>query len=361
MLNNSVNVRDLNQVDQINEGDLLILETSSGTNTIDFQNFVVGPNNVSWYSSFLAVSSIFTSLSTQGTFASLITPTISSTNITTANISARFLNLVHVPANDGANPNIFIGEGTTADGLTGFNIFFDELLNQLTVSSSFSGVVNNTFVADRNGNIGLGSTAPSTRLEIVNNSALDTATPGKNNFYGLHFNGQTTQDYAGGITWNGGNAGAQAGIYVQGSGLYGTKMYFGTTDNYNIGSKTSMMIDHKGNTLALSGIGFIKNGGTVTQPSSKGDAVTMHAPAGKITVATGNIAYPGTVSFTFYNFCISSTDIILLQQQSGVMGGYNITALPASGYATITIRNVSNGALNETFDIRFAVIKTAAS
>jgi hypothetical protein len=122
-----------------------------------------------------------------------------------------------------------------------------------------------------------------------------------------------------------------------------------------------MMIDHKGNTLALSGIGFIKNGGTVIQPNNKGESVTMHAPAGKITVAGNSIANATTISFPFYNFCISSTDIILLQQQTGTMGGYNITALPANGSATIYIRNVSNGALSESFDIRFAVIKTATS
>ena len=42
-------------------------------------------------------------------------------------------------------------------------------------------------------------------------------------------------------------SGAQAGIYVQSSGDYGTKMYFGTTNRYVIGAQSQMMIDHTGN------------------------------------------------------------------------------------------------------------------
>lgn len=39
---------------------------------------------------------------------------------------------------------------------------------------------------------------------------------------------------------------AQAGIYVQGSGGYGTKMYFATTSSHAAGPKTALTIDHLG-------------------------------------------------------------------------------------------------------------------
>jgi hypothetical protein len=87
----------------------------------------------------------------------------------------------------------------------------------------------------------------STLIQLSNQAAINTTTPGTSN-YGLHFTGQTTADYATGITWNGGTGttGAQAGIYVQGSGNYGTKMYIATTDSYATGSKTAISIDHTG-------------------------------------------------------------------------------------------------------------------
>jgi hypothetical protein len=59
-----------------------------------------------------------------------------------------------------------------------------------------------------------------------------------------------TQDNAVGITFGADTSAgqnAQAGIYSQSSGAYGTKMYFGTTDSYATGVKTRMMIDQTGN------------------------------------------------------------------------------------------------------------------
>ena len=40
-LTNNVNIKDLSKIDEINNGDLLIVETLNSTNVIDFQNFVV--------------------------------------------------------------------------------------------------------------------------------------------------------------------------------------------------------------------------------------------------------------------------------------------------------------------------------
>lgn len=53
---NNVNIKDLNQVEEITSGDLLITETPAGTQVIDFKDFVVGPENVSWYSAFVSLS-----------------------------------------------------------------------------------------------------------------------------------------------------------------------------------------------------------------------------------------------------------------------------------------------------------------
>jgi hypothetical protein len=104
------------------------------------------------------------------------------------------------------------------------------------------------------GNITIGNTSGLGYKLGVNGQAgisyqasFNTTTPGLTR-YGLHFQGQTTADYATGITWNGGTGttSAQAGIYVQGSGSYGTKMYFATTNSYATGAITALTIDHNG-------------------------------------------------------------------------------------------------------------------
>jgi hypothetical protein len=84
-------------------------------------------------------------------------------------------------------------------------------------------------------------------IQSAYQAAFNVTTPGLGT-YGIHFNGQTTADFASGITWNGGttSTNSQAGIYVQGSGAYGTKMYIATTDSYATGAKTAISIDHNG-------------------------------------------------------------------------------------------------------------------
>jgi hypothetical protein len=99
---------------------------------------------------------------------------------------------------------------------------------------------------EKAGNVGINDTSPGTKLVISHQGTINTTTPGTT-LYNIHFTGLSTNDNAQGITFNGGGSGAQAGLYVQGSSAYGTKMYFATTNDYGAGSKTRMMIDHSGN------------------------------------------------------------------------------------------------------------------
>lgn len=64
---NNVNIKDLNQIEEITNGNFLIVENEQGTNVIDFIDFVLGPNNVSFYSSLETLSTNVNNLSSQAT------------------------------------------------------------------------------------------------------------------------------------------------------------------------------------------------------------------------------------------------------------------------------------------------------
>jgi hypothetical protein len=83
-------------------------------------------------------------------------------------------------------------------------------------------------------------------------AAINITTPGTT-LYGFNFAGASSADNAQGITWSWSAGSAQAGIYVQSSGAYGTKMYFATTDSFATGAKTAIAIDHGGNTNIVRG------------------------------------------------------------------------------------------------------------
>jgi hypothetical protein len=91
------------------------------------------------------------------------------------------------------------------------------------------------------------STSNFRNLLLNNQTSFNAATPGLTS-YGLTLMGGIA-DYANGVTWTWGNTNAQAGVYVQSSGAYGTKMYFATTDSFTTGSKTGMSMDHNGTVL----------------------------------------------------------------------------------------------------------------
>ena len=113
-----------------------------------------------------------------------------------------------------------------------------------------AGTIAKRLTVDGNGDLTVrGGGTLTGQVTINKESTINTTTPGGTATYGLHFGGQSTADSATGITFSAGNAtstNANAGIYVQGSGAYGTKMYLATTDSYSSGSKTALQIDHTG-------------------------------------------------------------------------------------------------------------------
>lgn len=62
-LYNATNVKNLPQLEEVVNGNYLIIENENGTNIIDFKDFVVGPENVSWYNNFVTLSTYTIGLS----------------------------------------------------------------------------------------------------------------------------------------------------------------------------------------------------------------------------------------------------------------------------------------------------------
>jgi hypothetical protein len=98
--------------------------------------------------------------------------------------------------------------------------------------------------------------------------------------------------------------------------------------------------------------------GTVTQLTSKSTGVTLNKSAGQITMNNAELANATNVTFTLTNSVISAKDVVVLSVASGATAGaYNCwISGKGTGSCTITLRNLSGGALSEAVVINFAVV-----
>lgn len=154
----------------------------------------------------------------------------------------------------------------------------DKTTTEVTVSNTTIGTIPNYSIVPTklsagapawlsSGNVGIGDTSPSTKLQIAVLSTGTTLT-GVNKYGGIHLTQNNVNDEFTGITTAGPSSGTQGGILFQGANTYGIKMHFLTTDHFVSGMKNRMTLDHLGNL----GIG-------TTSPSQK-----LHVNAGTIRV-----------------------------------------------------------------------------
>ena len=114
------------------------------------------------------------------------------------------------------------------------------------------------------------------------------------------------------------------------------------------------------NILSDNQLGYTANAqGTVTQLTDKSTAVTLNKSAGRITMNNAELAATTNVSFTLNNSLISVNDVLILTVSGGnaTAATYNcfVNSL-AAGTASITLRNISGGALSEAIIVNFALI-----
>lgn len=113
-------------------------------------------------------------------------------------------------------------------------------------------------------------------------------------------------------------------------------------------------------TGATGGIGYATGaGGVVVQATSKSTAFTLSKMCGTITFAADSLAAGQVTTATWTNTLITATDVIVLAHQSGgSLGAYNCVVTPATGSATIYLRNIVGVTLSEAPVFRFVIIRS---
>ena len=104
------------------------------------------------------------------------------------------------------------------------------------------------------------------------------------------------------------------------------------------------------------------SGGTVTQATNKGTAVTLNAESGQITLNGAELAGAAEVTFQVNNDKIAATDVVVVNHSSaGTAGSYLVQANSiAAGSFAITVANVGSTA-SEAIVLSFVLLKGASS
>ena len=98
--------------------------------------------------------------------------------------------------------------------------------------------------------------------------------------------------------------------------------------------------------------------GTVTQATSKSTGVTLNKSAGQITMNNASLGATTNVTFTLTNSTLSAKDVLILNVSGAATScAYNcFVSSMSAGSATVTLRNITGGALSEAVVLNFVII-----
>ena len=104
-------------------------------------------------------------------------------------------------------------------------------------------------------------------------------------------------------------------------------------------------------------------GGSVTQATNKGTAVTLNTASGVITMNDAALAAGAEVDFVVNNDkCTATSCVIVNHASGGTAGSYIIDAVRVQdGSFKIMVSNVSDGSLGQAIVINFALVKISSS
>lgn len=277
------------------------------------------------------------------------------------------------------------------------------LTSGIGITSDNSGAIQfqsnstNTAIIDASGNVGVGTSSPTTKLNvydaassilsvqgdstttsIVQRSSTDLSAPTiafrKTRGTVLSPSAVASGDGIGNFLFNaygGTNYRTISSIvsfvdtYTSDTNISGYLTF--NTNGGTTGVSERMRIDSSGNVLVTNaaGLGYgTGSGGTVTQATNKSTAVTLNKPTGQITMSNAALAANTSVAFLVNNSLFSSTDTIIVNISGGVSSllNYNLQATSgANGSFGVVLRNITAGSLSEAVVLNFAIIKGATA
>jgi hypothetical protein len=89
-LYNETNIKNLPEVEQITNGDYLIVENFAGTNKLNFENFIIGPDNTSFFDA--VATSLYDLSATGKTLSTAVSVVSSSLDAGLSAINNKFIN-----------------------------------------------------------------------------------------------------------------------------------------------------------------------------------------------------------------------------------------------------------------------------
>ena len=295
--------------------------------TVSSGNVTITGANVSGNLTFTGTGNRITGDFSNATLANRVAFQSSTTN---GNTTMSF-----IPNGTATQTNLFLYNGS--DVTTNFNLF---TVRHNTSASTFASAIGGTGAyvpmtfetggservrIDTSGNVGIGTTSPSSLLDLTGNDPT------------LQF------------TDSGGSPASTFSI----RSADGTLKFRDVTN-----SSDRVTIDTSGNLLVTSvaGLGYgTGSGGTVTQATSRTTGVTLSKPTGAITMfsAAGSTT---AATFTVTNTLVAATDTIILNQKSGTNLYDLLVTAVAAGSFNITFRT-TGGTATDAPVINFALIK----
>lgn len=229
-------------------------------------------------------------------------------------------------------------------------------------------------------NLGVGTTAPTSRLHVSGGDGTGGISGPTSGTWAAKFVMNQDVTGYGGLSiqtrwantntpvfevasgWNGGSVGYYPMLTINGQGGFTWKS---NTGNEFLSAVHTGTVKVTG-TLNVNGVfGYATgSGGTVTQLTDKGTAVTLNKACGQIVMHNAQLAAGATVTFTLNNTTIAATDVVMVNLGGNVGAYANYQAYCAGaggGGAIISVRNVSGGALSEAIVLNFIVIKSVTS